>query len=125
VVLDKVYVENNLTGILIDGRFTTGVNNVTVRDSAASGNSSYGLYALDGGGGATAVTVEGSTFAANATQGILSNGANASVRVRNSTVNGNARGLLAVGGSQIISHGSNVVAGNSVNGAFNATIGQQ
>jgi hypothetical protein len=46
-------------------------------------------------------------------------------RVRNSTVTGNATGLIATNTAKLISHGGNIVAGNTVNGAFTQTVGQQ
>ena len=125
VVLDNVNVEDNPTGILIDGRSTTGSNTVTIRNSTISGSTTFGVYAADSGGGATNVTVEGSTSANNTTFGVGASGTNATVRVRNSTVNGNGTGLQIASSGKIISHSGNVVAGNTTNGAFTSTVAQQ
>jgi len=124
-VLDDVNVEDNASGIIIDGRSTTGTNTVTIRNSVVSGGSAFGIYAVDGGGGVTNVTVEGSTSTNNTTFGIGSNGVNSFVRVRNSTVNGNGTGLQIAGSGKLISNGGNVVRGNTANGAFTATEAQQ
>ena len=121
-VLDNVNVEDNASGILIDGRTTSGSNTVTIRNSTISGNTSFGVYAADSASGATNVTVEGSTSANNTTFGVGASGTNATVRVRNSTVNGNGTGLQIASSGKIISHGGNVVAGNTVNGAFTSTV---
>ena len=43
------------------------------------------------------------------------------MRMRFSTVTGNATGLLANGGGQLISQGGNTVAGNTTNGAFSSS----
>jgi hypothetical protein len=125
VAIDNVLVENNRDGVRIDGTATIGTNTATIRNSRISGSTTFGIYALDSGGGATNVTIEGSTSASNGTWGIASNGANVTERVRNSTISGNARGLIATNTSSLISHGGNVVAGNTVNGAFTQTVAQQ
>jgi hypothetical protein len=124
-VLDNVRIEDLGNGILIDGTATTGTNAVTIRNSTIAGGTTFGIYARDSGGGATNVTIEGSTSANNGTWGIAANGANVTERVRNSTVSGNGTGLIATNTSKLISHGGNVVAGNTANGAFTQTIGQQ
>ena len=121
VLLDKVSVADNVGGILIDGRSTTGTNNVTIRNSTVSGTGSWGIFALDGAGGSTNVMVDGSTVANSGTFGVGANGTNTIVRMRSSTVTGNATGLLANGGGQVISLGGNSVAGNTANGAFSST----
>jgi hypothetical protein len=124
-VIEDTLVENNVGGILIDGRLTTGTNAVTIRDSAVSGGASFGIFAADSGGGATNVAVEGSTSANNTTFGVGASGTNATVRVRNSTVTGNGTGLQIASGGKLISVGGNVVRGNTANGAFTATEAQQ
>jgi hypothetical protein len=125
VVLDNVHVENNRGGILIDGTATSGTNTVTIRNSAVGGNASFGVFAIDSGGGATNVTIEGSTSASNVTFGIAANGASVTERVGNSTVTGNGTGLIATNAAKLISHGGNIVAGNTANGAFTQTVAQQ
>lgn len=125
VVLENVRIENNVNGIMVDGRGTTGTNTVTIRNSTIGGSDNVGLFAIDNGGGATNVVVEGSTVAGNGTNGVSVNGTNATVRLRNSTVSGNNQGLAKGAGGQVISHGGNVVIGNSVNGTFNSTVAQQ
>jgi hypothetical protein len=124
-VLDNVAVEDNATGILIDGRATTGSNTVTIRNSAISGSQAFGLHAVDSGGGTTNVMVEGSTSSNNGTQGFVATGANAQIRLRDSTSTGNGRGLQVASSGEIISHGGNVVANNTVNGGFTSTVPQQ
>jgi hypothetical protein len=125
VVLDNVAVEDNNTGILADGRATTGSNDVTVRNSTIAGNSAFGLHAVDSGGGVTDVMVERSTASNNGTQGFVATGANAQIRLRDSTSTGNGRGLQIASSGEIISHGGNVIADNTVNGGFTSTVPQQ
>jgi hypothetical protein len=124
-VLDNVQIEDLGSGILIDGRNTSGTNSVTIRNSTVGGSSSFGIFAVDGGGGSTNVMIEQSTSTGNGTWGVATSGANVATRVRNSTVTSNGRGLLATASSKLISQGGNVVAGNTVNGAFTQAIGQQ
>jgi hypothetical protein len=125
VVLDNTRVANNAVGISIDGRATTGSNAVTVRNGTIAGSTTFGLNAIDSGGGATNVMIEGSSSNNNGSQGVVANGVNTTVRMRDSTVTGNARGLIFVASGKIISHGGNVVAGNTVNGAFSSSLPQQ
>jgi hypothetical protein len=124
VVLDNVSIEDNVSGITIDGRQTNGAISATIRNTVVSGSSFNGVFAVDGSGGSTAVMIEGSTISHNGANGIIANGANATVRVRNSTITGNAKGLAPGAGSKIISEGGNVVDGNTTNGAFTSTVGQ-
>jgi hypothetical protein len=124
-LLDNVTVRNAVTGVLIDGTASSGNNSVTIRNSVISGSTTFGIRAVDSGGGATNVVIEESTSANNGTWGVAATGANTVVRVRNSTITGNGRGLIATTSAKLISHGGNVVAGNTVNGAFTQTIGQQ
>jgi hypothetical protein len=121
-VLDNVKVEDNATGITVDGSATTGANIVTIRNSVVSGSSGNGVRANDSGGGSTNVSLEQSSASNNATNGVAAIGANATVRLSNSTVTGNARGLNTGSGGKIISHGGNLVSGNTVDGAFTSTV---
>jgi len=59
------------------------------------------------------MTIEGSTIANNGTFGVVASGANATARLVNSVVSGNARGLIATTSGSIVSQGGNVVAGTS------------
>ena len=124
-VLDNVNVEDNSSGIIVDGRRTTGVSSATIRDSVVAGSAGNGVFVVDSAGGSTTVMIEGSSISHNGANGIIASAINATVRVRNSTLTGNGtKGLAPGAGSQIISEGGNVVRGNAVNGAFTSTEGQ-
>ena len=126
VLLDNVEATDNALGIVIDGRATTGSNTATVRNSAIAGSTTFGLQVIDSTGGTTNVVIEGSTSTSNRTHGVRVSGANATIRMRDSTVTNNGtRGLFTESGGQIISHGGNVIAGNTVNGSFNSTVPPQ
>ena len=122
VTLDNVRVENNRLGILVDGTAAAGAILVNVRGSVISGSSAFGIGAFDSGGGVSSIVVEDTTSANNGSQGIVASNNAAAVQMRNSTVSGNAVGLFATGGGQIISHGGNVVTSNTTNGAFSGTL---
>jgi hypothetical protein len=124
-VLDNVRIGDLGTGILIDGTATSGLNNVTVRNSTIAGSAQFGLSAFDSGGGTTDVMIEGSSFANIGLTSVRAAGTNTTLRMRNSTVTRNKTGLYVTSGGKIISHGGNVVAGNTANGAFTSTVGQQ
>jgi hypothetical protein len=121
-VLDNVRIEDLGSGILIDGRSTTGSNTVTIRNSTVAGSAAYGVFAVDSSGGATNVMIEGSSSANNVTQGVYVSGSNATVRMRDSTVTGNALGIGVGSGGKIISQGGNTVAGNTAQGAFTSSL---
>ncbi len=121
VALDQVSVDDGASGFTIDGRGASGVNSAMIRDSMISGSTGGGLFALDSGGGATNVAIANSTIAQNTTVGVATNGLNATVRIQNSQITGNGRGLQPGAGSKLISIGGNMVSGNTINGAFTAT----
>jgi hypothetical protein len=125
VVIGNVHVDDTTSGVTIDGRATTGVNSVTLRNSVVSGSNGYGVGVLDSGDGITNVDIEGSTIANNATTAVKVNGANATVRVSHSVITANATGLAVAGGGKLISNGGNVVRGNTANGVFTSTEPQQ
>jgi hypothetical protein len=124
-VLDDVHIDRPPSGIVVDGRATTGTNAVTIRDSTVAGSTTFGVNAVDGGGGSTSVVIEGSTVSSNAAQGVVSNGVNTTVRMRDSTVTGNARGIIFANSGKLISQGGNVVSGNTVDGVFSSTVAQK
>lgn len=124
-VLDNVRIEDLGSGILIDGRSTTGSDAITIRDTVISGSATFGLKVVDDSSGSTSVSLEGSTVSNNVTNGVVAVRANTTVRVSNSIVTGNANGLVATSGGNFISQGGNVVRGNTVNGTFTLTEAQQ
>ena len=119
VLLDRVSVENSLTGMLFSGTGTTGAIVATVRDSVASGNTN-GIAGQDSGTGSTKVVIDRSASVNNSVVGIKASNTLTNIRVGDSTVAGNATGLSAVG-SFLISFGTNKMYGNGSDGAFTAT----
>ena len=126
ISLDHVDIEDNQVGILVDGGATSGPITMNIRDSEISGSGAQGLGVFEAtSGGASAVVLERTTISSNGAQGIVASRALASVRVRQSAITGNTIGVQSLNGGQIISHGDNVLAGNTTNGAFTSTVAPQ
>src|SRR5262249_27682081 len=114
VVLDRVRLEDNVTGLLVDGsRVTGGAANVIVRDSVVSGNAADGIVASTlPSRSPVLLIVERTSSVNNAGTGILANGATATMLLNDNTVARNAAGISAVAGGQLISYGNNRVNNN-------------
>ena len=114
VVLDRVHLENNVIGLLIDGTQSTGNGaHVIVRDSVVSGNASHGIEALSAPGKASAfLVVEHTTSVNNAGTGIIANGPRATMLLNDNTVARNGTGISAINSGQLISYGNNKVNNN-------------
>ena len=118
VVLDRVRVENGGgSGMNFEDNATTGAVTATVRDSISSGNINPGIAAFTGFGsnGQVRVMVDRSAFVNNLT-GVSAHGANATIRIGNSTVTGNQNGLVSVLSGAILSYGTNKMDGNDTEG---------
>ena len=109
----------NLFGVRGEDRSNTTVFNTVVASSTANG------YVAFSAGTATNLFLESSVASNNATNGINSTGAAATIRLSNMTITGNNVGLTNVSGGAIISFGNNKNAGNGTNGAPTSTIGLQ
>jgi hypothetical protein len=126
VAFDGVHADDGTVGILVDGSGTSGIITMNVRDSTISGNSAQGLAVFEAVSGApSAIVLERTTVSGNVGQGIVASRDLASIRVRQSAITGNGVGVQSLNGGQIISHGDNLLANNSANGAFTATLPPQ
>jgi hypothetical protein len=94
---------------------------VTVSDTVVTQNAQGILDAPGGAGSASTVTVDRVVVENNAGPGIRAT-ANGTIRVSNSVITGNNRGVLSAGTGQVISLGNNLLAGNIIDGTFDATI---
>jgi len=114
VVLDRINLENNVVGLLVNGSQSTGNGaHVIIRDSVVSGNASDGIRALSAPGKAPAfVLVEHTTSVNNAGTGILANGPHATMLLDDNTIARNGVGISAVNSGQLISYGNNKVNNN-------------
>src|SRR5262249_49744569 len=114
VVLDRVRLENNVVGLFVAGRFTTGDgSHVVLRNSVVSGNAADGILATTTAGQAPAfIVVERTSSMNNAGTGIRADGPGATMLLHANTVARNAVGISAVNMGQLISYGTNKVNNN-------------
>ena len=114
VVLDRVHLENNVDGLLIDGIVASGAgSHVVVRDSVISGNAANGIHALTIAGKSPAFAlVERSTMVNNGQSGIRADGPGATVLLKESTIARNGTGVSTVNSGQLISYGNNTTNNN-------------
>jgi len=115
-------VNNSGSGFMVDTTGNTSAAGVTVtmEDVLLSGNSVHGISVLTPfGTTSSAIMVNGSQIDNNAFTGISTNGGTSIVRVGGTTITGNAGGIQAVGGSQILTFGNNRLVGNNTTGAPN------
>jgi hypothetical protein len=123
VTLDNVRLEQNLTGVFAADRTTLAARNCVV-----AGNTNAGF--LTGAAAAPVVLnleqclVSENNVTTN-TAGILSSGAQSTVRISNVMVVNNSFGLFSAGGGAIVSFGNNRIAGNATDGVPTATPGQK
>ena len=122
VVLSNVRVHNNANnGLSINTTGNTGAAGigVTIENSSFSGNA-QGIVVITPPATTTAqLLLDSSNVSNNSGTGILGNGTAATIRVADSVITGNATGVLAAGGSQILSAGNNQNIANPTVGAAN------
>lgn len=120
-VIEKTRLDNNLFGLRADdgGR-------VTVHDSTASGNTANG-FVISSSTASVQLNLDECVSANNGQVGVKAVGDLATARVSNLMVTNNATGFEALNGADIISFGTNQVAGNTPggNGTATATEAQQ
>jgi len=115
VVLDRVHLENNVDGLLIDTHTATGGNgiHVIVRESVISGNFGNGIHAVTASGHPAAFAfVERTSIVDNLQNGILADGPGATLLLHDSTVARNAVGISTVNSGQLISYRNNRINNN-------------
>jgi hypothetical protein len=111
VILNRASVENNSTGIIVDGSATTGNLTIVMRDSESVGNTNAGIFSTKSGAVAIRIMIDRSLLGNNGT-GILSDGAGSVITMTNSTVTGNNTGLSTTNSGNILSYTNNSVNSN-------------
>ena len=108
-VLDRVHLENNVVGLLVDSTANTANGaHVVVRDSVISGNATDGIRgSTTPGHGPAFLFVERTTLVNNGGNGIRADGHGATVLLNDSTITRNGTGVSTVNGGQLISYGNN------------------
>jgi len=114
VVLDRLHLENNVVGLLVNGASGTGNGaHVVIRDSVVSGNASDGILATSASGKAPAfVVVEHTSSIDNGGVGIHADGPRATMLLQENTVARNAVGIGAESSGQLISYRNNAINNN-------------
>jgi hypothetical protein len=112
---DRVGIYQSNTGLVLDGGLGTGVHNVTLTDCDIIGPGLTGMWLLtDTSHAATTVMLTRTTLAhldlAIDVNGF--DGANATVRLAQSTITANNVGYKAAGGGLILSYGDNYIDNN-------------
>jgi hypothetical protein len=113
VILRNSEIANNTSGILVNSAAGNGGGGpiaMTISNSTIAHNRGDGINAAAGSG--IVLTVEGTTLSANFQTGITASGANALVRLSNSVIAGNARGVSG----NIRSLKNNAIKGNGTDG---------
>jgi len=95
----------------------------SVRNSLFSSNTNNGVIAASTAA-ACEINIEKSTSSNNGAFGVLTSGANATIRISEVGIFDNLTGIGALGGA-VISYGNNQIAGNGTNGAPTSTIASQ
>jgi hypothetical protein len=112
--------DNGSSGIRIDSTNNTSTAGiaVTIDETQISGNSAAGIAAVAVGTNPIVGMIVDSTVSHNTGTGVLSNGS-VLLRVGNTTITANSRGVNPAGGSQILSYGDNRLDGNPALGSPN------
>jgi len=116
VFIERTLLANNHIGVRASSNSTSGLIDVTVTDSTATGSIFHGFSALSSAG-STLMMLNRVTATNNAENGLRSIGANSVIRVGSSVVSGNGTGVVTITGGQILSYGNNQINGNTVDGA--------
>lgn len=126
VVINRVEAHNNTVGIRGDSTGSTGAGIViNVRDSVAAGSTNAGIATVSPAGGPPSTMMADRITVASNGNGVVANGANAVIRISNSTVTANSgTGILSQNGGQILSYRTNNLIGNAIEGAPTGVLAQ-
>jgi len=105
-------------GIFIRGG---GIKRVFISDCTIA-NNFHGVFVKPAGAGSSRVQLDNVRIEGNSGHGIRAVGSKAIVRISNSTIANNNRGLSVANNGRIVSFGNNAIIDNNVNGAPTATI---
>jgi len=104
---------------IIDARFgvsIAGPATGVIRDSTVSSTGEDGIV-VNGATIASDILLDNVAVSDCATNGVAAIGANAVIRINNSTISGSGQGVLTSANGRVLSFGDNRIAGNVVNGA--------
>jgi hypothetical protein len=116
LIIERVKLENNVRGLVINTAGSSGGGlAVVMRDSVAAGHTNEGIFAIASGSPAITLTLERVAAVANSGAGVAASGANAAIRIGNSTITNNVIGVSNSGGS-ITSYKNNEINNNLTDG---------
>jgi hypothetical protein len=120
--LNNVRSERNVYGLRTENNTET-----VVRDSVFTGNNAIGINAISTAGGNVQIDMDDSIVSNNASSGVTADGLNAIIRLSNVMVTNNTgTGILPTNTGQVLTFGTNRIAGNSPDGTFTASgLGEQ
>lgn len=108
--LNRVQLQTNGFGVKVDGTGGTGPVYMTVRDTAASANSSNGIWAVaPNGASISRIMIDRTAVVDNSGTGILTDGAPSAVLMNNTVVTGNATGINFINGASLSSYKNNAI----------------
>jgi hypothetical protein len=111
---NNVRSERNTFGLRSENNTETAVTG-----GVFSGNAGIGINAVSTAGGNVQVNCNGCTVSNNISQGVTANGLNAIVRLSETMVtNNSSTGINPVSSGQVLTWGTNRIAGNNPNGTF-------
>ncbi len=116
VTLTNDVIVNNTLGVRADASLSTGTIMMTINSSTIAHNAFAGVSAFTvGGTGTSASTVEvtRSTIADNGGAAFNANGANAIIRLNQTTVSGNKTGIVTANSGVVSSAGNNLIIDNT------------
>ena len=114
--ISRVRLENNSTGIIVDGTRSTGVAvNATIVDSVVAGSQSHGILVQSGTAAAFAF-IDHSVASGNFGSAVRVVGSSATARIGDSTINLNVTGVSTASGGTVQSFQNNRISGNLNNG---------
>jgi hypothetical protein len=120
--LNRVTMNQNTNGIVVDGTMSTGAITGVVRDSVVTGSVHSGIIAVTTiNNSPVTVSLDHTHVTNSGATGVSSQGG-AAVILNNSTIQTNGTGLNADSGSAIFSYGNNAINGNQPGGIGTAPI---
>jgi hypothetical protein len=115
VSVDSTQFKNNFNAVYLNGALGGGPVNLSVRESVITNSGNVGIVVASSGQAYSAL-IERTTIASSLNVGAAVSGGNATMRLDNSTIYGNVRGVLAINGGNLRSYRNNRINGNGTDG---------
>jgi hypothetical protein len=116
IVLSRVHVENNISGIGLDLSATTGGTNLAIVDSVASGNSFPAITDVTTAGHGPGLVMLNNVTATSNNVGVRADGPGSFVVIGSSTIFRNVTGVISANGGILQSYKNNQITANLTDG---------